>query len=583
MHNRITMNKEDKLYRIRHSLAHLLAIEILKHDPEAKLTIGPVIDDGFYYDVDFSDGKTPTESDLKTFQKGIKKLIGGKIDFKKEVVTADHALELFADNIYKLELIKELATEGAELSIYHTGDFIDLCSGPHIENTSQINADAFLITKLAGAYWRGDEKNKMLTRIYGVAFETRDELEEWQKIQVEAAQRDHRKIGKEMNLFTFSELVGAGLPMFTPKGTAVRNALKNKLFDISCKYGAEEVTIPHLAKIKLYEKSGHAEKFEEELFKVQSHYDEFILKPVNCPHHTQIYASIPRSYKDLPVRFIESTMQYRDEKPGEIGGLTRVRSITCDDGHTFCTPDQIKQEVANLAKIVEEFYTEIGLFGNHWVSLSVRDKKDFSKYIGDEETWEKAESMLQEISDELKLDAKVVEGEAAIYGPKLDYMFKDSLGRERQLATIQLDFNMPARFGLEYTDKDGKKKTPVMIHRAILGSYERFLAILIEHFAGNFPYWLAPVQLKIIPVAESHNEYAMDLYKKLKLNKTRVEIDDSNDGFGKKIRKAKTEKVPYFVVIGDKEVTEKNYTLESRDKGQMGAFEFDELIQKISN
>jgi threonyl-tRNA synthetase len=575
------MNTEDKMFNVRHSLAHLLAMEVLKFDPKAKLAIGPIIENGFYYDFDFSEGKTPTEKDLKDFQKGIKKLTNKKLEFIKEEISEKDARELFKNNEYKIELIDELVKDGKQLSIYKTGDFVDLCSGPHINTTDEVNADAFEITKLAGAYWRGDEKNKMLTRIYGLAFETEEELEDYKKKMAEAAERDHRKIGKEMNLFTFSDLVGAGLPLFTPKGTALRNALKNRLFEISERYDMQEVTIPHLAKRKLYEISGHADKFADELIRVVSHYDEFVLKPVNCPHHTQIFASIPRSYKDLPVRLMESTMQYRDEMPGEIGGLTRVRSITCDDGHIFCTPEQIKDEVKNIAKIIEEFYTDIGLFGTHWVSLSVRDYKHPEKYIGTSEVWDKAEKTLAEISEELGLNAKTMEGEAALYGPKLDYMFKDSLGRERQLATIQLDFNMPGRFGLEYTDKGGQKKAPVMIHRAILGSYERFLAILIEHFAGNFPYWMAPVQVKVLPVGKSHNEKADELYKELKQRKIRVELENSDEGFGKKVRKSKVEKVPYFIVIGDKEIAENKFTLESRDKGNLGVFDLENLLKEL--
>jgi threonyl-tRNA synthetase len=571
----------EQIAKIRHSLAHLLAIEVLKFDPDAKLAIGPVIDNGFYYDFEFSEGKIPTDKDLKTFQKGIKKQLNKDTDFEYEEIDEAKARELFADQPYKIELIDDLVAAEEKLSIYKTGEFVDLCAGPHIENTKEITADGFKITKTAGAYWRGDEKNKMLTRIYGVAFETAEKLEEYEKMLEEASKRDHRKIGKEMNLWTFSDLVGSGLPMFTPKGTAIRNAIKDKLIAISKKHGAQEVSIPHLAKRKLYETSGHADKFGDELMTVHSHYDEFVLKPVNCPHHTQIFDSVPRSYKDLPIRFIESTMQYRDEKPGEIGGLTRVRSITVDDGHTFCTPDQIKEEASRIAKTIEEFYTDLGMYGNHWVSLSVRDSKNKDGYIGSDENWNKAESMLQEVSDELNLSAKVVEGEAAIYGPKLDYMFTDSLGRETQLATIQLDFNMPERFKLEYTDSDGEKKTPVMIHRAILGSYERFMAILIEHFAGNFPLWLAPTQVKVIPVAEPHTEKAKEVADKLSTQDYRVEIDDSSDGFGKKVRKAKNEKVPYFIIIGDQDIENNTVTLESRDNGQIGSFGFDELLEKL--
>jgi threonyl-tRNA synthetase len=569
--------------KIRHSLAHLLAIEVLKFDPDAKLAIGPVIENGFYYDFEFSEGKIPTESDLKTFKKGIKKLISSNLDFVFEEIDEAKARQLFKDQPYKIELIDELVKAGETLSIYTTGDFVDLCAGPHIENTKEIDASAFDIKSTAGAYWRGDEKNKMLTRIYGVAFENREGLDEYEAWLKEAAARDHRKIGKEMNLWTFSDLVGAGLPMFTPKGTTIRNALRNRLFDISRRHGGQEVTIPHLAKRKLYETSGHADKFGDELLLVKSHYDEFVLKPVNCPHHTQIYASEPRSYRDLPVRYIESTMQYRDEKPGEIGGLTRVRAITVDDGHTFCTPDQIKEEAEVIAKIIEEFYTDLGLYGDHWVSLSVRDSENKDNYIGSEENWDKAETMLQAVSDDLKLEAKRVEGEAAIYGPKLDFMFKDSLGRETQLATIQLDFNMPERFGLEYTDSDGSKQTPVMIHRAILGSFERFLAILIEHFAGNFPTWIAPVQVKVLPIAEPHNEKALEIFKQLQQAGFRVELDDSKDGLGKKVRNAKKEKVPYFVILGDKDIEENKITVESRDDGNIGMMTIEEFTRKLNS
>ncbi len=577
-------NKEIKqIEKVRHSLAHLLAIEVLNFDPDAKLAIGPIIDDGFYYDFEFSEGKNPSENDLKNFKKGIKKLISSNLDFVFEEIDETTARQIFANQPYKLDLINELVANNEVLSIYKTGNFIDLCAGPHVKNTKEINAEAFDIKKIAGAYWRGDEKNKMLTRIYGVAFESRDKLEEYNQMIKDAAERDHRKIGREMGLFTFSDMVGAGLPMFTPKGTCIRNAIKDKLFEISRRHGGQEVTIPHLAKMKLYQTSGHAEKFKDELLLVKSHYDEFVLKPVNCPHHTQIYASEPRSYRDLPIRYIESTMQYRDEKPGEIGGLTRVRAITVDDGHTFCTPDQIKQEVGAIAKIIEEFYTDLNMYGNHWVSLSIRDSKNKDGYIGTEENWDKSEKMLQEVSNDLGLNAKVVEGEAAIYGPKLDYMFRDSLGRETQLATIQLDFNMPARFKLEYTERDGSKQTPVMIHRAILGSYERFLAILIEHFAGNFPVWMAPVQVKILPIAEPHRKKAREVFESLRNANFRVEFDNSKDGFGKKVRNAKKEKVPYFIIIGDKDIEEGKITVESRDGGKIGMMSIDDFIERLDS
>jgi threonyl-tRNA synthetase len=573
--------KNDNLEHLRHSLAHLLGASVLELYPSAKLTLGPAIENGFYYDIDFGN-KVPGKEDLSKIEKKMKELLPSWTDFDKKVANQQGALDLYRDNPYKKELIDDISEKGEPITLYTSGGFTDLCRGGHVENPAkEIDARAFKLTHVAGAYWRGDEKNKMLTRIYGLAFETAKELEAYEAQVEEAKKRDHRKLGKELDLFSFSEMVGAGLPLWSPRGTVLRNELQNRLLEISKRYGMLPVTIPHIAKRKLYETSGHAAKFGDELIRVVSHYDEFVMKPVNCPHHTQIYASRPRSYRDLPLRYMESTMQYRDEKPGEIGGLTRVRSITVDDGHIFCTPDQIKEEAKKIAHIIEEFYTSLGMFGNHWVSLSVRDPQTPDAYIGEPSDWEKAEQMLQSVSDELKLDAKRVEGEAAIYGPKLDYMFKDSLGREWQLGTIQIDFAMPKRFELEYTNESGEKSTPVMIHRAILGSYERFLAILIEHFAGAFPLWLSPVQVKVLPIGEAHHEYAEEVFKALQEAGIRAEMDDSGESLGKKIRGAKVEKVPYFLVIGDNEVKNNQVTLEGRDEGKVGEMSSDDLIKRL--
>jgi len=376
----------------------------------------------------------------------------------------------------------------------------------------------------------------------------------------EAKKRDHRKLGKELDLFAFSDLVGPGLPLYTPRGTVIIEELKNALKDISKQYNMLPVSIPHLAKLELYEKSGHAAKFSEELFHVKSHYDqEFILKPVNCPHHTQIFASRPRSYRDLPLRYIEQTMQYRDEKPGAIGGLQRTRGFTVDDGHTFCRPDQIEDEASIIVEVIQQFYKNLGLWGEHWVSLSVRDPSTPEKYIGDAKDWDQAEEMLASVAKKYDLDAKRIEGEAAIYGPKIDFMFKDALGRETQLATIQLDFAMPKRFELVYTDQDGTEKPPVMIHRAILGSFERFIMLLIEHFAGRFPVWLAPEQLRIIQVKDSPeiDAFVDDIYQKASFANIRVQLDRSNESVGKKIRNAEMMKVPYTIVVGEKELETK--------------------------
>lgn len=573
----------DQIHNIRHSLAHLLAMAVLKYDPEVKLAIGPVIENGFYYDFEFSEGKVPTEKDLKDFTKQMKKMASSNIDFIREEVDKDTALEYSKNQPYKIELINDLVEKNANLSVYKSGDFVDLCSGPHVKNTKEINPDAFELTKIAGAYWRGDEKNKMLTRIYGVAFETKEELENYKKQIAEAAERDHRKIGKELGLWTFSDLVGAGLPLFTPKGTALRNAIISKIHKLQSKHGYKEVWIPHITKPELYKTSGHWEKFGDELFKVQGRESEFVMKPMNCPHHTQIFASEPHSYKDLPIRYTEATTVYRDEQSGELIGLGRVRSITQDDGHVFCAENQIADEITKIVDVIKDFYTLLDMYkeGNFWVSLSVRDPETPEKYLGSDDVWKHAEKVLEEVAKSEKLPYQIKEGEAAFYGPKLDFMFKDSLGRERQLATVQLDFNMPNRFALEYTDKDGTKKTPVMIHRAIAGSLERFLAIVIEHFAGEFPLWLSPVQIKVIPVAESHNEYAESVFETLKETGLRAEFDSLNDSLGKKVRNAKKEKVPYFVILGDKEVESKTVTLEGRE-GNLGSMSLDDLISKLN-
>lgn len=571
----------ENIEHIRHSLAHLLASAVTELYPYAQPTIGPATVTGFYYDFDFSAGDKLTEADLEKIETKMRELLPSWTTFERKEVSEDEAREYFKDNPYKLELIDDIIEAGEPITFYTSGTFTDLCRGGHVKNMQNVAPDSFKLDKIAGAYWRGDETKQMLTRIYGIAFESQDALEAYEKQMEEAKERDHRKIGKEMNLFTFSDLVGSGLPMWTPKGTALRRALQDKLESISKKYGAESVTIPHLAKQALYETSGHATKFADELLKVISKYDEFVLKPVNCPHHTQIYASVPRSYRDLPLRFIESTMQYRDEKPGEIGGLTRVRAISVDDGHTFCTPDQIEEEAKNIAHIIEEFYTSLGLYGNHWVSLSVRDPQNLDAYIGDDEGWEKAESMLQKVSDDLNLEAQRVEGEAAIYGPKLDFMFKDSLGREWQLATIQIDFAMPSRFKLQYTASDGSKQTPVMIHRAILGSYERFLAILMEHFAGAFPYWLAPVQITVLPVKDVHHEYAENIASQLREQDIRVELNAGKDSLGKRLHATQKMRVPYTIIIGDNEVANNTVTVESRDDGKWGEMSVEELYSKL--
>jgi threonyl-tRNA synthetase len=557
------------LAAMRHSLSHVLAMAVLDMFPEAKLGIGPATDDGFYYDFDLP--RTLIPEDLPILEQKMRKIAKRGLTFDGKEVAPKEAVDTLkgAGQPYKVELAEEFAQAKEPITFYRSGDFTDLCKGGHVKSTK--DTGAFKLTRIAGAYWRGDETRPQLQRVYGVAFATQAELDAYLERQEKAKQRDHRKLGKELDLFTFSELVGSGLPLFTPRGTVLRTALQDSLLEISKKYGMQPVTIPHIAKLDLYEKSGHAEKFSAELLKVQSKYGEFVMKPVNCPHHTQIYASRPRSYRDLPLRYMESTMQYRDEKPGEIGGLTRVRAITVDDGHVFCRVDQIKAEATNIAKVIEEFYGNLGMFGDHWVSLSVRDPGTPDAYIGDAKDWDAAEVMLQELSEELKLDAKRMEGEAALYGPKLDYMFKDALGNERQLATIQIDFAMPPRFGLTYVGQDGLEKPPVIIHRAILGSYERFLAILIEHFAGAFPLWLAPEQVRVLPISGKQAAYAHSVAEELRAAGLRVEVDDEAETIGKKIRNAETMKIPYMLVVGDKEKQAGTAAVRSYHRGDLGA------------
>ena len=580
-----------KVINIRHSLSHIMAQAVKKlYWNNVKIAIWPDIENWFYYDFDFNWIEFKEEN-LKEVEKKMKQIIKQNQKFEKYELDIKKAFDyLKSENeIYKLELLEELKLKWVKkISFYKNINqkneitFIDMCSWPHVENTNEININSFKLDKIAGAYWKWSEKNKMLTRIYWIAFETKEEFDNYIKLIEEAKKRDHRKIGREMDLFTFSELVGSGLPLFTPKGTAIRTELQKELERISKKYDYQKVTIPHMAKIDLYKKSGHAQKFEEELFKVKGHYNQdLVLKPVNCPHHTQIYSGRSRSYKELPLRYMESTMQYRDEKPGELSGLARVRAITVDDGHIFCTVDQIKEEAIIICHIIKEFYTKLGLYGNHWVSLSVRDPAKPENYIGTDKDWLEAEAMLDEINIELGLEARRNEGEAAIYGPKLDFMFKDSLNREWQLATVQIDFAMPKSFNLKYADEKGGESHPVMIHRAILGSYERFLALLIEHHAGKFPLWLSPVQVKILTIADRHNNEANKLLKKLKEEDIRAETNFKQDTMNKKIREAQLEQVNYIVVIGDKEVENKTVNVRTREEKVLGEKKINDFINML--
>jgi len=573
--------KQTSIEAVRHSLSHLMSMAVQELYSNVGLGVGPIIENGFYQDYDLPEAINPEI--LPKLEKRIKELIKKNIEFKQRDVDFKEAYELYKHDPYKTELIDDLKAAGEKKVSFYKSDWFDnLCAGPHVKSTKEINPEAFKLTKIAGAYWRGDEKNKMLTRIYGVALESKEELGAYLEMMAEAEKRDHRKLGQELDLFCFSDLVGPGLPLYTPKGTIIIDELQKHVENVCRKYGFQKVKTPHLAKKILFETSGHAAKFADELFSVTSPKDhEFNLKPVQCPHQTQIYASKIRSYKELPIRYMESDRQYRAEKSGEIGGLNRVYAITVEDGHSFCTVDQVKEEIKNMVNIIRDFYTSLGLWKNHWVSLSVRDYEHPEKYIGDKKDWDLCEKILQEISDEMKLEAQRREGEAALYGPKLDFMFKDAIGKEIQIPTVQIDFATPKRFGLYYINEKGEKVPPVMVHRAILGSYERFLALIIENFAGAFPVWLSPVQACIIPVSEKFKEYAESVGAQFSESNVRFEIDASDESLGKRIREAEKQKIPYILVVGGKEETANLVAVRTRNKKEQETISTEKFIENI--
>lgn len=562
-----------------HTSSHIMAQAVKRLFPEYKLAIGPAIDNGFYYD--FEVEKAFTDEDKEKIEQEMNRIIKEDIPIERFVLTKKEAIKLIRENNekYKLELIEGIP-EGEEIYFYKQGEFIDLCSGPHLLSTGKVKSVKILSS--SSAYWKGDEKREVLQRIYGISFPKKKNLEEYLEKLEEAKSRDHRKIGKELDLFCFSDYVGGGLPLYTPKGTIIKDTLQKEIEKICRNYGFEKVSCPSLANISLFETSGHAQKFNDELFRVSSPKGhEFVLKPVQCPHHTQIYASKIRSYRDLPIRYMESDKQYRAELPGAVGGLTRVYAITVEDGHSFCRLDQVKDEVINMCNIIRDFFTKMGLWENHWVSLSVRDYEHPEKYIGSKEDWDLCEKMLQEVSDELNLGAKRCEGEAALYGPKLDFMFYDALGREVQIPTVQVDFSTPKRFGLYYIDENGEKQVPVMVHRAILGSYERFLALILEQFKGALPTWLSPVQVRILPISEKHIEYSEEVAKKLKDNEIRVEIDYTQETFGKKMREAITKKIPYAIVIGNDELERKMISVRNRNSATQESMKVENFVEKL--
>ncbi len=513
----------------------------------------------------------------------MKKIIEANFSFEKAEMKATEAIKRFekTKQAYKVELIEDLIKKGFnKVTIYKTGDFVDLCTGPHLDSTGEIPVDAFKLSRISGVYWKSDEKNKQLQRIYGLAFANKKELAEYLKNQEEAKKRDHRKLGKELDLFVFSDLVGSGLPLYTHKGATIRREIINYCNELQQSIGYQEVHTPNMNKAELFKVSGHYEKFKQDMFRVVSNHtkEEYFLKPMNCPQHTQIFASKMRSYKDLPIRISDFSNLYRDEKPGELLGLARLRCFCQDDGHCFCSEDQIKSEFVAILGVIKKAMEIYGM--KYTIRLSLWDPKKPEKYLGEPAIWESSQKLLEEILVENKIEYAIGVGEAAMYGPKMDLIAKDSIGREWQISTIQLDFIMPVRFGLEYIDAYGKKRTPVMIHRAITGSPERLMGILIEHYAGAFPLWLSPVQAILIPVSEKFNDYGEKVLEKLKENNIRVEMDNSDESLGKRIHEAEKQKIPYILVVGEKEAKSESVAVRSRDKEQK-VLKLAEFIKKV--
>lgn len=601
--------QDDSLHAMRHSLAHITAAAVQRLWPDAKFGVGPVVDNGFYYDIDLGELKI-SEANFPKIEKEMRKLIDYGDTFEHFDMPIDQAIEWARQNKqpYKEELLNDLKRAGTTaakdldvnelgieatgesavetVSFYKNGNFVDLCRGPHVENTKDVGA--FKLLRVAGAYWRGKETNPQMQRLYGVAFASQQELDEYLERLELAKQRDHRKLGKELDLYTLSPLVGAGLPLFTPRGTVLRDIMSQFSNQLRQSYGFQKVWTPHITKKELYETSGHWAKFGDELFLVKSQEtsDSFAMKPMNCPHHTQIYASRPRSYKDMPIRYLETTTDYRDEKTGELGGLNRVRSLTQDDSHVFCRDDQIQDEINNLLSAARKLYETIGM--SLRVRLSYRDDGD--GYLGDRTLWESAQAQLKSAVITNELEYFEQEGEAAFYGPKIDFMVTDAIGREHQVATVQLDFVQPGRFGLSYTDSEGNPKTPVMIHSALLGSIERFLSVFIEHTGGWFPLWAAPEQIRILTINDTVLDYVEEiktvlnntvLNNPVKYNEIRYTLDDRNESLGKKIREATTWKIPLQFIIGEQDKEHRQVSIRTQS-GEEKVF-LDDIVEYIKN
>ena len=611
MSTSLAAEKEQAQYdldRMRHSTAHLMAAAVQLLWPEAKFGVGPAIKNGFYYDIELPEPLTP--KDLGRIEQKMRELKNKKLGYERIEVGIDEAIEEMSkrNQPYKVELLNLLKergstavvqetgdaeavglSEGQEgssvVSFYQTGHFLDLCRGPHVEDTTHIGV--FKLMSIAGAYWRGNENNPQLQRLYGTAFNTKEELDHYLWLLEESKKRDHRRLGQELDLFTFSDLVGGGLPLFTPKGTLVRDLLEEFVQSLQEPLGYQRVHIPHITKNDLYKTSGHWEKFQEDIFHVSGKSGEdFCMKPMNCPHHTQIYASRMRSYRELPIRLSEVTMVYRDELPGTLHGLSRVRAITQDDAHVFCTPDQVQEEVLRIYSIIENFYKPFGM--TLAVRLSLWDEEHPDKYLGTPELWNSAQEQLRAVLRMKGIEWVEETGEAAFYGPKIDFTALDALERTWQLATIQLDFNLPERFNLEYMGPDGHAARPVMLHRAVLGSVERFMSVLIEHYAGAFPTWLSPVQAMIIPIADRHLDYAYQVKQSLldvRLSSAResirVEVDEARESMQKKIRNAQLQKIPYMLVLGDKEAENGEVNVRHRSGVNLGTLSVSALAERI--
>lgn len=586
--------EESRLYRIRHSAAHVMAEAMLERFPEAHIAIGPPIEDGFYYD--FALPRPATEEDLQWVENRMKEIIRGNHDFVMREVTPSEALEFFKNQPYKVELINDLvsgrvdengnqiAAPAERMTFYTQDTFTDLCRGPHVANTREINPEAISVTfkPMAGAYWRGDENREQLTRIYGTAWETPEELQEYLNRLEEAKKRDHRIIGERLGLFAFSPLVGKGLPLWKPKGAILRDTLERWLRQTQIDAGYLPVVTPHIGNLNLYKTSGHYPYYKDSQYApIKVDDDEFMLKPMNCPHHIMIYKSEPHSYRDLPVRLAEFGTVYRYEQSGELTGLTRVRGFTVDDAHLFVTQEQLLEEFVHVVQLIQYVFSTLGLT-DFRARVGLRDPKS-DKYVGGDDVWESASNAIIQACEQLGLNYSVEEGEAAFYGPKLDFVIRDVLKREWQLGTVQVDYNLPERFGIEYMAEDGSRRRPVMIHRAPFGSMERFIGIIIEHFAGSFPVWLSPVQVVLIPIADRHVPYLLDVKKKLHALGIRAEIDDSANRMNSKIVKAREQHIPYMLIAGDRDVEAGAVSVRLRTDEQLGAMQVDDFLKHIAH